>query len=224
MSKVYTKKGDFGGTVLYTTGGTFKNVFKGDEVFEVLGKLDSLNIEIGSVKLSLDTEITKMKEEVSMFKSTTDKEDIISDLSRKIDLHGDIKEYLERLQSIMIQVSSYITNESLNHGDSLDHETKTLEEIIDSLDNILTPLKTFIIPGVTDAELSSHRARVSAREAERAVWKYLRSISNTPLENELSLQDGRVYIGKFLNRLSDFFFNLGRYLGDGQRYTKVLTS
>lgn len=76
------------------------------------------------------------------------------------------------------------------------HETE-LELWIDSMTTPLAPLKNFILPGGSEAAGLSHICRSVCRRAERHVLL----IPNP---------DSTVVI--YLNRLSDFFFTLARYL------------
>ncbi len=73
-----------------------------------------------------------------------------------------------------------------------------LEEDIDRLDNQLSPLKNFILPGGSVAGSTLHLARTVCRRSERCVLSLAESESINPL------------ILPYLNRLSDFLFVLAR--------------
>lgn len=75
-----------------------------------------------------------------------------------------------------------------------------LENEIDRMDEILPPLKNFIIPGGLLAASYSHVARCVCRRSERAVLKL----------NEAEKIDPLVY--RFLNRLADYLFTLSRMI------------
>jgi cob(I)alamin adenosyltransferase len=77
--------------------------------------------------------------------------------------------------------------------------TARLEEELESMNANLPPLKSFILPGGTDAASFAHICRVAARRAERAV---------------LAVDDINPEIRRFLNRLSDHLFVLARVLND----------
>lgn len=72
-----------------------------------------------------------------------------------------------------------------------------LEASIDRMHEHLTPLKNFILPGGSIAAAQAHVCRTVARRAERAML----DAGSTP---ELLIT--------FINRVSDYFFVLARYL------------
>lgn len=74
-----------------------------------------------------------------------------------------------------------------------------LEQLMDSIDSRLEPLKNFILPGGTSAASALHHARAVSRRAERRVLELHGS------------QDVSLDIRLYLNRLSDLLFLLARY-------------
>lgn len=78
-------------------------------------------------------------------------------------------------------------------------EIDFLETTIDQMDEELPPLKNFISPGGTSAAASIHHARTVCRRAERLT---------VACAMEVELSELTI---KYLNRLSDFLFMLGRY-------------
>jgi cob(I)alamin adenosyltransferase len=80
-----------------------------------------------------------------------------------------------------------------------------LEGEIDALNEDLAPLTSFILPGGTPAAAHLHMARTVARRAER-------------LMTELATREAvNLHALKYINRLSDHLFVLGRHLNDGGR-------
>jgi cob(I)alamin adenosyltransferase len=75
---------------------------------------------------------------------------------------------------------------------------KVLEGEIDKMEESLTPLKNFLLPGGSIPVSHCHIARCVCRRAERAVLR----LSTTEKTPEI--------VVKFLNRLSDFLFVLSR--------------
>jgi cob(I)alamin adenosyltransferase len=76
--------------------------------------------------------------------------------------------------------------------------TTELERWIDSLDQNLEPLRSFILPGGSPAGAALHMARAVCRRAERRV-------------NALALAEPvDPSIVRYLNRLSDLLFTLAR--------------
>lgn len=74
-----------------------------------------------------------------------------------------------------------------------------LEKKIDEYDEVLDPLKTFILPGGSMQAAFLHQARTVCRRAERL------AVNLSEQENLGS------YVVKFLNRLSDYLFAAARY-------------
>ncbi|QRY63611.1 cob(I)yrinic acid a,c-diamide adenosyltransferase [Gordonia sp. PDNC005] len=75
-----------------------------------------------------------------------------------------------------------------------------LETWCDAFGEELEPLDSFILPGGTPLSAHLHQARVTVRRAERSAWS---AIDGHP-------DDTSVLPAKYLNRLSDLLFILGR--------------
>lgn len=80
-----------------------------------------------------------------------------------------------------------------------------LEEEIDGLNAELQPLTSFVLPGGTPAAAYLHLARTVCRRAERQVSALLAREALNPLAL------------RYLNRLSDHFFVVSRFLNDKGR-------
>ncbi len=78
-----------------------------------------------------------------------------------------------------------------------------LEEEIDAMNADLEPLESFILPGGTPAAAQLHLARTLVRRAERETT----ALAEREPVNPLAV--------KYINRLSDHLFVLGRHLNDG---------
>ncbi|MEM6396273.1 MAG: cob(I)yrinic acid a,c-diamide adenosyltransferase [Bacteroidota bacterium] len=76
-----------------------------------------------------------------------------------------------------------------------------LEQAIDQMTEELPPLRSFILPGGHPAVSSTHLCRTVCRRAER---------QSVALGEQIELPERLV---TYLNRLSDYFFVLGRYIG-----------
>ncbi|PIE80920.1 MAG: ATP:cob(I)alamin adenosyltransferase [Candidatus Delongbacteria bacterium] len=81
-----------------------------------------------------------------------------------------------------------------------DRAVSYLEEKIDFMDKELEPLKHFIIPGGSTLASSIHICRSVSRRVERLMVN---------LREEETLDPVML---KFINRLSDYFFNLSKYI------------
>ena len=77
-------------------------------------------------------------------------------------------------------------------------QAEWLEERIDALNEKLEPLKSFILPGGSEAAARVHLARAAVRRAERAMV----ALAQAEAVNPAALA--------FVNRLSDYLFVLAR--------------
>jgi cob(I)alamin adenosyltransferase len=82
-------------------------------------------------------------------------------------------------------------------------QVERLEREIDAMNATLAPLDSFVLPGGTAAAAHLHLARTVTRRAERLVSE----LSGVEQVNPEAL--------KYLNRLSDHLFVLGRRVNDG---------
>lgn len=120
-------------------------------------------------------------------------------------LDAQLDGYLETVQENLFVLGSALADPNPNgpffHAIEGDHVAH-LERAIDAMQDELTPLMTFILPGGTKAAAAAHLARTICRRAERDV------VSLTHVEHEPV--DPVVVV--FLNRLSDFLFVLARMI------------
>ncbi|GAM20565.1 hypothetical protein SAMD00019534_037400 [Acytostelium subglobosum LB1] len=118
-----------------------------------------------------------------------------------------LQEYIEKIQSLMLDIGSCCATPLDTSKES--HLAKTrfsdkhvivLESWIDLLDSKLPPLKNFIVPcGVGLASSHLHVARAVCRRAERDIVSLSR--------HQVIPED----VAIFVNRLSDFLFAACRY-------------
>ena len=85
-------------------------------------------------------------------------------------------------------------------------QVERLEQEIDAMNAELEPLQSFVLPGGTAASAHLHLARTVARRAEREV---------TALADEEAINPEAI---RFINRLSDLLFVMGRYLNEKGRH------
>ena len=86
----------------------------------------------------------------------------------------------------------------------LDTQVERLEREIDRLNEALSPLRSFVLPGGSPAAAALHLARTVCRRAERLVV----ALAEKPGE---AVSPAAI---KYLNRLSDFLFVASRYAND----------
>ncbi len=89
-------------------------------------------------------------------------------------------------------------------------EVTRLERAIDDCQKELAPLKSFILPGGGRVSAQLHQCRTVCRRAEREILRLSRTekVGAWPL--------------RYVNRLSDFFFVLGRWVGKHLGETEYL--
>ena len=85
----------------------------------------------------------------------------------------------------------------------------TLENAMDTMDQLLEPLKNFILPGGDSVVAQAHICRTICRRAERRVITL----------NSDSKVDPLIII--YLNRLSDYFFILARYIAHRNQIEEI---
>lgn len=125
--------------------------------------------------------------------------DLVTDAATKIVL----KEIQDRLFTIGSSLASDPDKEPLMKIPDLKEEDITLlEKEMDRMNEVLPPMKSFILPGGHIAVSTTHVARCVCRRAER--------LCVGMQEQELFIEP---LVIKYLNRLSDYLFVLARYAG-----------
>lgn len=117
-------------------------------------------------------------------------------------LDKDISEILTGIQNDLFLVGADLSNPNLNDSKnrvSLEMIEK-LESLIDKFESELPPLTNFILPGGVPVAAQIHYVRTVVRRAETLVV----SLSEKDEINSNCI--------KYLNRLSDFLFVLGRLI------------
>ncbi len=112
-----------------------------------------------------------------------------------------LKEIQDRLFTIGSSLAADPEKSKMKIPDLLESDIDLLEKDIDQMNEVLPPLKHFILPGGNTLVSYCHLARCVCRRAERL----------TVALAETSFVDEKVTI--YLNRLSDYLFVLGRKLG-----------
>lgn len=168
--KIYTRKGDSGETSLF--GG--QRVTKDHLRVEAYGTVDELNSTLGLAVALLPAEMEEWRPKL-------------------VDIQADCF----TLGAILATPNT--GDEKPSHIPHLpEGRVLALEAGIDTLDEELEPLASFILPGGSQAAATLHVARSVCRRAERRV------VVLTERE------DVEPVVIKYLNRLSDFLFTLAR--------------
>lgn len=125
--------------------------------------------------------------------------DHISDNHSRITL----KEIQDRLFTIGSSLACDPDKEPLmKMPDLKETDITLLEKQIDAMNEVLPPMKSFLLPGGHVAVSTTHVARCVCRRAERLC---------------VNMQEHELFVDplviKYLNRLSDYLFVLSRYIG-----------
>lgn len=166
--KIYTRRGDGGETDLF--GG--ERVGKDALRVEVYGEVDELNSFVG--------------------------------LAAAHSSHADLEGLLQSIQSTLFDVGSHLATPDAGHREKASVPSASVEDIdeleacIDRYESELEPLKSFVLPGGSQAAAAFHVARTVCRRAER---RAVALNAAEPLDPTLL---------KYLNRLSDLLFTLAR--------------
>jgi len=114
----------------------------------------------------------------------------------------EIRETLMDIQGLIMVGSTLLANERKEDEPKIpeikEADVAGLEKKIDEMDQILEPLKNFILPGGHTTLSFCHLARTTCRRAERLTIKFMEGSEKVAM------------LVKYLNRLSDFLFTLAR--------------
>lgn len=116
-----------------------------------------------------------------------------------------LDEILKRIQNELFDLGSELATPPEGSYEGMyrvgDSEAKALEALIDECQKELKPLPSFVLPGGGVVSTFLHQCRTVCRRAEREVLR---------LSREEEIGEGPL---KYLNRLSDLFFALSRWVG-----------
>jgi len=190
LSKIYTRTGDSGTTML----GDGKTVPKHDPRVEAYGTVDEANAALG---LAISTLSTGPSAAAGQAAGLID--GILAELVRiqqdLFDVGADLCVPIEAGEAPGSRLR--ITPE----------QATRLESVIDRYNQPLAPLNSFILPGGSPGAAHLHLARTVVRRAERLVASLL--------VHEPSRTNSHAMV--YLNRLSDLLFVLARVLNDSGR-------
>src|SRR5690606_7916717 len=119
-------------------------------------------------------------------------------------LEGEAKADCERLQNDLFDLGADLATPGKDFEPSemilriVSGQAEWLEQRIDALNEGLEPLRSFILPGGSEAAARVHLARAAVRRAERAIV----ALAAAQPVNPAALA--------FVNRLSDYLFVLAR--------------
>jgi cob(I)alamin adenosyltransferase len=175
MVKIYTKTGDKGQTSLFTG----HRVSKSSPYIQALGTVDECNSCIGTALSFLpnDSKFKKIQEQFFT-----------------------IQNALFDLGAALATPRTIATNAKILKTRFDNEGASQLEKWIDEMEEELSPLNEFILPGGHSSAALAHLARSVCRRAERDVL---------PLAESGDVSES---VTIYLNRLSDYLFVSARYL------------
>ncbi len=183
LSKIYTKVGDSGQTML--ASGDF--VSKAHGRIEAYGTVDELNAAIGFLRDTIVREGASAKVEVSIFA------DQIKAIQNELfDLGAELATPSEKINTSR---QTLLTNSAIER----------LEVEMDRMNERLAPLMNFVLPGGCLCNSAAHLARTVCRRAERAT---VRLGSQEPLRDE-----AYIYLNRLSDWLFVVSRELSRCLG-----------
>ncbi len=182
LNRIYTRTGDGGETAL----GSGERVSKADTRIDAYGTVDETNTVIGLVRLhTKHAELALLDEMLGRIQNEL------------FDLGADlcVPDRGQKLEWEPLRI--------------LPSQAERLEQEIDQLNEVLSPLRSFVLPGGVAAAAYLHQARTVCRRAERLM------VTLKGVEGEVVSDAAMAYI----NRLSDFLFVASRWAnvksGDG---------
>lgn len=129
---------------------------------------------------------------------SVDEADSILGQARAFAVHENVKSTIYKLQKDLWMLMADVASVG-NEPNIKPEDVTELERLIDSYTESLQPLDHFLVPGETKSESFLNAARSVVRRAERAMWR----LNESEPVNEVDI--------RYLNRLSDLCFTLGRY-------------
>ncbi|HZZ31735.1 MAG TPA: cob(I)yrinic acid a,c-diamide adenosyltransferase [Phenylobacterium sp.] len=174
LNRIYTRTGDAGTTRLASGA----KVSKADLRVEAYGAVDETNACLGLARLHT--------------RATADFDALLARLQNELfDLGADLATpaAVDEAEGTRLRI--------------LDSQVERLESEIDALNAELPALKSFVLPGGTEAAAALHLARTVCRRAEREAVRLAEAGENV---------SGPAM--RYLNRLSDLLFVAARYSND----------
>lgn len=151
----------------------------------------------GETSLLGGTRVSKAHQKIEAYGTVDELNSSIGLLRTSAEAHD---AFLLNIQHTLFNIGSLLATErkvNINLPEVNVSDIESLEKEIDRLNENLEPLRSFVLPGGSQASAYAHMSRCICRRAERRV---------VPLEGEYT------FLIKYLNRLSDYLFVLSRAL------------
>ncbi len=167
----------------------------------------------GTTALIGGTRVPKYHERIECY-GTVDELNAFVGLLRDQEIDNHSKEILLEIQKRLFAIESLLAKEkeeqTIRLPELLETDVELLETEIDKMNEQLPELTSFVIPGGNPIVSYCHIVRTVCRRAERLVIKLATIYKVNP------------FIIRYLNRLSDYFFVLGRKFSEDQNSPEAL--
>lgn len=170
-----------------------------------LSKIYTRGGDQGRTSLGDGTRVAKHTARVSTY-GTVDEANATIGLAR-LHTQGEADAMLARIQNDLFDLGADLCRPGTDFEDASalrirESQVERLEREIDSMNEELQPLSSFVLPGGTPAAAHLHLARTVTRRAERLLCELAEAEAVNPAAV------------RYLNRLSDHLFVMSRWLND----------
>lgn len=159
--------------------------------------------DLGETSLLGGTRVSKAELQIESYGTVDELNSYIGLIRDQIWKLPILKELVE-IQDRLFTIGSHLANDQKKSKIKLPEiaevDIERLEKEIDKMNESLPPMRAFVLPGGHTTVSYTHIARCICRRAERQVVRLSQSWDVNPI------------IVKYLNRLSDYLFVLGRKL------------
>lgn len=164
--------------------------------------------DTGSTSLFGGKRVLKCEELVDVYGSIDELNSWVGLISAQCTVYSE-QDFLKKIQSDLFTIGSTLAGWK---GDlaSLNVRIKEMEARIDVMEKDLSPIRNFILPGGSVLGARTHIVRAICRRVERQTVSLLQKQPVDPV------------IVKYLNRLSDLFFMLARFINKKENVPEVV--
>lgn len=172
----------------------------------------------GETSLFGGTRVSKSHERVEVYGSVDELNSWVGLIVAKLD-HKEKKEFLMKIQSDLFVLGGNLAGWKTDLA-PLKTRVTEMEVEIDAMETQLQELKNFILPGGTELSATVHIARSITRRVERQTVRLFEVKSQ---KSGVNGQEKEVIL-QYLNRLSDLFFVLARFINKKADVSDVIWS
>lgn len=122
----------------------------------------------------------------------------------------DVSRFLQAIQSDLFTIGSTLAGWKSGDLTMLESRVKEMEARIDAMEGGLPPIRNFILPGGAQLAAHAHITRSICRRVERQTVALMQK------------QEVDKRIVKYLNRLSDLFFMLARFINKQENVEEIV--